>query len=181
MKIIFHMHVTFDLWWLYINMDLWYYHISILIKINYCFINHLLTDIYPYAICTPPCCGKSAGKNTEMNKTSNFLFGIYYFIYFLTQNNHQLNFLVHQYGENAKSKWSLFRQNDVTRKWMFCLYFPNPTLFFSFSFANINDNILIRTEFCQNILSENVFSELGSIGTFQTNCFFPINFMAGVC
>ena len=40
-KIIFHIHVTFDLWWLYINVDLWYFHISILIKINWCFINHL--------------------------------------------------------------------------------------------------------------------------------------------
>ena len=33
-KIIFHIQVTFDLWWLYINVDLWYYHILILIKIN---------------------------------------------------------------------------------------------------------------------------------------------------
>ena len=33
-KIIFHMHVTFDLWWLYINVDLWYYHLSILINVS---------------------------------------------------------------------------------------------------------------------------------------------------
>ena len=33
-KIIFHVHVTFDLWWLYINVDLRYYHISLIIKIN---------------------------------------------------------------------------------------------------------------------------------------------------
>ena len=33
-KIIFHIHVTFDLWWLNINVDLRYYHISILIKID---------------------------------------------------------------------------------------------------------------------------------------------------
>ena len=44
-KIIFHIHVTFDLWWLYINVDLWYCLISILIKINSCFINHLLADM----------------------------------------------------------------------------------------------------------------------------------------
>ena len=56
-KIIFHIHVIFDLWWLYINVVLWYYHISILMKINWCFINHLLADLkfYPYDTCTPPC------------------------------------------------------------------------------------------------------------------------------
>ena len=44
---------------------------------------------------------------------------------------------MHQSGENAKSKWSLFRRNDATWKLMFRLYFSNRT-FFSFSFANIN-------------------------------------------
>ena len=144
-KIIFHIHVTFDLWWLYINVDLWYYHISILIKINQCFINHLHADIYfypySYTTCTPPCTkwmGKSAGKNTKMNKTFNFFAWNILLDLYSTQNNHQLKFLVHQNGENAKTKWSLFRQNDATWKLMFFLYFLNRTLFFSFSFVNID-------------------------------------------
>ena len=42
--------------------------------------------------------------------------------------------LVHQNGENAKSKWSLFRRNDVTRKLTFRLYFPKPSIIFQFFF-----------------------------------------------
>ena len=146
-KLIFHIQVTFDFWWLYINVDLWYYLISILIKINWCFINHLLSwyvilsirHLYAtlYKWIGKMCVRKSAGKNTEMNKTSNFLLK-YIILLILTQNNYQLKFLVHQNGENAKSKWLLIRWNDVTWKLMFHLYFPNQTLYFSFTFANIN-------------------------------------------
>ena len=60
-----------------------------------------------------------------MNKTSNFFVSNILFDLFSTQNNHQLKFLVHQNGENAKLKWSLFCQNEAT-------------LFFRFSFVNIN-------------------------------------------
>ena len=105
-KIIFHIQVTFDCWWLYINVE------------------KLLQE--------------KCWENTIMNKTANFLFGIYYLIYSQHKNNHQLKFLVHQNRENAKSKWSLFRQNDARWKLMFRLYFLNRTLFFSFSFVNIN-------------------------------------------
>ena len=90
-KIIFHTHVTFDLWWLYINVDLWYYHISILIKINKCFINHLHADMYfyPYATCTRPCTkwmgntavGKVLGKILKWIKHP--IFCLEYIIWFI--------------------------------------------------------------------------------------------------
>ena len=54
-KIIFHIHVTFDFWWLYINVDLWYYHISILIRINVSLIIYLLicNSIHTPLVCHP--------------------------------------------------------------------------------------------------------------------------------
>ena len=82
------------------------------------------------------CCRKSDGKNTKMN-IQFFVWNILFYL-FSTQNNHQLEFLVHQSGDNAKSKWSLFLRNDATWKSMFCLFFPNRTSFFSFSFVDIN-------------------------------------------
>ena len=62
------------------------------------------------------CWKKSAGKNTKMKKKNNvhFCFLNVLFDLFSTQNNSQLKFSMHQNGENAKSKWSLFRQNDAT-------------------------------------------------------------------
>ena len=67
-----------------------------------------------------------------MNKTSNF-FCLEYVILFI-QNKHKLKILVHQNGENAKSKWSLFRWNDATWKLMFHLYFQKPNIIFQFFF-----------------------------------------------
>ena len=66
------------------------------------------------------------------NEKKNLIFCLEYVILFI------LNILVHQNGENAKSKWSLFRRNSVTRKLMFCLCFSNRKLFFNFSSTNIN-------------------------------------------
>ena len=102
---------------------------------------------YSYAIRTPPkvqmngenMLWESVVKNTEMNKTSHFFVFNMLFCLFLLQNNNQYKILVHQM---RNQKWSLFRQNNVTWKSMFCLHFPNWTLFFSFSF---NNNVLALT------------------------------------
>ena len=51
-------------------------------------------------------CRKSGGKNTEMNKNSNFFVWNVFIYLYLTPNNHQAKVLLHQDGENAKSIWS---------------------------------------------------------------------------
>ena len=86
--LIFHIRI-FNLWWVHKNVDLWYCHISILIKINHCFITwiiyvtsfirHLCVTLYKWM--GKACCGKSAAKNTEINKTHMFWFWICHFVY----------------------------------------------------------------------------------------------------
>ena len=100
-KIIFHIHATFDLWWLNCGlMVLWY---NILIKINQRFIKHLLVNnvtssirhlrptLYKWREKT--CCGKRVVKNTEIVlKWIKHSFYNMLFCLFLTQSNHHLAF-----------------------------------------------------------------------------------------
>ena len=64
--------------------------------------------------------------------------------------------LVHQNGENVKSKWLLFSRNDMTLKLMFRLYFVNWTIFF-FRFACAKINILEWSWYIPSLA--NAFSE----------------------
>ena len=86
--LIFHILIV-NLWWVHKNVDLWYCHISILIKINHCFITwiiyvisfirHLCVTLYKWPGKT--CCGKSAAKSTEIIKHPMFWFWICHFVY----------------------------------------------------------------------------------------------------
>ena len=122
-EIIFHIHVTFDLSWLYIDLDIWYYHTSILSKIrpDVLLIIYLLKcNFYPYAICMLPstidwrkyAVGKVVGKILKWIRTPNFFVWNVFIYLFLTPNNHQAKVLLHQDRENAKSIWSF-----VSLKW----------------------------------------------------------------
>ena len=70
-KIIFHIDVTFEFWWLYLNA---------IIYLLIC--NHIHTPLF----CTNEWRKFAVGKvleSTEMNKASHFLFGIFLFYLFL--------------------------------------------------------------------------------------------------
>ena len=117
---------TRDLWpfmAIFIDLDIWYYHISIQSKIRadvLLIIYFLKCNFYSYAICMLPCTidwrkyavGKVVGKILKWIRTPIFFVWNVFIYLFLTPNNHQAKFLLHQDGENAKSIWSF-----VSLKW----------------------------------------------------------------
>ena len=76
-------------------------------------------------------CGKSAGKTPK--RITHPMFYLEYIISFILNTKcYQLKFVVHQNGETAELKWSLFRRNDVKWKLMFRLFIFQIEHYFSF-------------------------------------------------
>ena len=112
-EIIFHIHVTFDLWWLYINVDWWLINVSLTI-------NLLICNLYPYTICIPPCTnewgkyavGKVLGKILKWIKHYIFFVWNMLFSLFTKKNNHQL-----KYFSESKQRKCKIKLVIVSSKW----------------------------------------------------------------
>ena len=72
------------------------------------------------------------GKILKLIKHPIFCFE--YIILFILNTKFTSFFLVHQNGENVKSKWSLFRLNDATWKLNVSPLFSKPNIIFQFFF-----------------------------------------------